>query len=150
MEYNYDSTLQSSNTDIAVSAAVFASIVFFVAVFTLIAYIINGWLLSRVFKKASVPQWIAWVPLYNTWKTLEIGGQKGFWAVVALIPFVNIIAIIFLYIALFHIGKKLGKEDWFVALAIVVPLIWLIWLAFDDSKWQESKPVNESPSVKPS
>ena len=87
------------------------------------------------------------MPVYNTWKLLEIGGQQGFWAVLALVPFVNIVSAIFVYIAMHNIGKKLGKEDWFVILAIFLPLVWLIWLAFDDSKWAGAKAT--TPAKKP-
>ncbi len=75
------------------------------------------------------------MPIYNTWKLLEIGGQQGFWAVLGVIPIINIVSSVFTYIAMYHIGKRLGKDDWFVLLAIFLPLVWLIWLAFDDSKW---------------
>lgn len=127
--------------DIAAGAAIAGAFLFFFLIVALISYVITAWLLGRIFKKAGVEQWIAWVPIYNNWKLLEIGGQQGFWAVLALIPFVNIVSAIFTYIAMYHVGKKLGKEDWFVLFAIFLPIVWLIWLAFDDSKWSGAKPV---------
>ena len=36
---------------------------------------------------------------------------------------------------MYHIGRKFGKEDWFIALAIFVAPVWFIILAFDKSKW---------------
>ena len=125
----------SGSADPAVVAAVLGGVFLFLLIFALLSYAVTSWLLGRIFKKAGVEQWAAWVPIYNTWKLLELGGQQGFWAVLAIIPFVNIISAIFVYIAMYHIGKKLGKEDWFVIIAIFLPLVWLIWLAFDDSKW---------------
>lgn len=100
-----------------------------------IAYVINALLLGRIFKKAGVAQWIAWVPFYNQWKMLEIGGQQGFWAILQVIPIANIVSVVFEYIAMYHIGKKLGKPDAFVLWAIFIPIVWFIWLAVDDSKW---------------
>ena len=91
----------------------------------------------QIFKKAGVKPWIAWVPFYNNWKLLELGGQQGFWAVLAIVPFVNIVAAIFLYIAMFHVGKKFGKDGAFVLLAIFLPFVWLIWLAVDKSKFND-------------
>lgn len=137
-EYNYVYT-DGSTVDPAVSAALIGTIILFALVFALIAYAVSAWLLGRIFKKAGVPQWAAWVPIYNTWKILEIGGQQGFWAVLALLPVVQIISAVFIYIAMYRIGKNLGKEDWFVLLAIFVPIIWMGWLAFDDSKWPTDK-----------
>jgi|TARA_B100001245_G_scaffold116832_1_gene85765 hypothetical protein len=132
--YGYD----AHNGD-TVDPAVTASVLLFFGLFWLVSYAISSFLLGRVFKKAGVPQWAAWVPLYNMWKLLEMGNQHGYWAIFALLPFVGLISIIFVYIAMYHIGKKLGKEDWFVLLAIFLPLVWMIWLGFDDSKWPSRK-----------
>ena len=74
------------------------------------------------------------------WILLELGDQKGFWAVLAIIPFVNIVSAVFMIIAEYNIGLKLGKEGWFVLLAIFLPLVWLIWLAFDKSTWKGVAP----------
>lgn len=104
-------------------------------VVALISYAVGSYLLSRIFKKAGVNPGIAWVPVYNMWKMLEMGDQKGFWAILAFIPFVNFASIIFYYIAMYHIGRKFGKEDWFIALAILLPIVWIIILAFDKSQW---------------
>ena len=113
----------------------------------LIVYVIMALCLSRIFKKAGVEEWKAWVPFYNTWVTLELGGQKGFWAVLAIIPFVNIVAAIFMLIAMYHIGLKLGKSGAFVLLAIFFPLIWYIWLAVDKSTWQGARKKPASPKA---
>jgi len=129
----------SSGADPAVAAVFIGFAVMFVLVFALIAYALYAFLLSRIFKKAGVPQWAAWVPIYSSWKLLELGGQQGFWAVLGLIPLVNIASAVFMYIAMYHIGRKLGKEDWFVLLAIFLPIVWLIWLGFDDSEWDGGK-----------
>lgn len=154
MDYSYDYTYAApttSSVDGATAAVVFAILGLFFLLFIVIVYAISAWLLGRIFKKAGVAQWIAWVPIYNNWKLLEIGGQPGFWAVLALIPFVSIVSAIFTYIAMYHIGKKLGKEDWFVILAIFIPIIWAIWLAFDDSKWPSSEKLSKvSPKAKQS
>ncbi|USN96845.1 MAG: hypothetical protein H6797_01450 [Candidatus Nomurabacteria bacterium] len=102
-------------------------------------YILTSILLGQIFKKAKVPQWAAWVPMYNLWKFLVIGDQRGLWAILGLLPFINIVSTVFIYIAAYRIGKKLGKEDWFVLLAIFVPVVWLLWLALDNSKWRAKK-----------
>ncbi len=140
MDYNY--TYDTVNEDVvtnAAGAAILGGVFLFLVLFAIAAYAVGAYLLGRVFKKAGVPQWAAWVPVYNSWKLLEMGGQQGFWAVLALIPFVNIISAIFIYISMYEIGKKLGKEGWFVLLAIFIPVVWMIWLGFDDSKWPGNK-----------
>lgn len=118
--------------------------------FIIISYVVVVFLLGRLFKKAGQPQWPAWVPIYNNWKLLELGGQPGFWAPLALVPYLGVVTLIFTYIAMYHIGLKLGKAKWFVAVAIFLPLLWLIWLAFDDSSWPKpsSKAHKKKSSVK--
>ena len=141
MEYNYDYmyTSEPTSADTAAGIAIAGAFFFFFLIFAIVSYAITAWLLGRIFKKAGVPQWAAWVPVYNNWKLLELGGQQGFWAILALVPIVNIVSAVFTYIAMYYVGKKLGKEDWFVLLAIFLPIVWLIWLGFDDSKWPKDK-----------
>jgi hypothetical protein len=135
---SYDSTYYTTSTgaDAATSAAAAMGIILFALVFALIAYVVFALLLSRIFKKAGVERWKAWVPVYNSWVMLELGGQKGFWAVLALVPIVNIVSAVFMYIAMYNIGLKLGKDGAFVLLAIFLPIVWLIWLAVDSSTWK--------------
>ena len=133
----YERGSSMSSVDGATAAAIVGGMTILI-LFTLVAaYVISSFLLGRIFKKAGVEQWVAWVPFYNTWKMLELGGQQGFWAVLAIIPVVNVVAAIFTYIAMYNIGLKLQKEGWFVVLAIFLPIVWMIWLAFDSSVWRE-------------
>jgi len=139
----YPTTHAATNADSVATAIVAGLIILTAVVVFIIVYAVGAFLLSRIFKKAGAPQWAAWVPIYSTWKLLEIGGQQGFWAVLALIPIVNIVSLVFVYIAMYHIGKKLGKEDWFILLAIFLPVVWIIWLGFDDSNWPTDKPARK-------
>ena len=135
--YNYDTT---SGTDVAATAGAFV----FVIILLLVAYVITSYLLSRIFAKAGVEPWKAWVPVYNNWVMLELGGQQGFWAVLAFVPFISIASFVFMIIAMYHIGLKFGKSGSFVLLAIFLPIVWLIWLAFDKSIWQGARPVADT------
>lgn len=130
-----NTTLSPSDTAIVLAPAAFLAIAFITFIIVAIVYVIVSLLLGRIFKKAGVASWIAWVPFYSTWKTLELGGQQGFWAVLTVIPIVNYVAIVFMYIAMYKIGLKFGKQSWFILLGIFVPIVWYAWLAFDDSKW---------------
>ncbi len=134
--YEYSST---NDADPAVAAAVYAGAMLFMLFAIVIGFVVHAFLLGRVFQKAGVEQWKAWVPVYNTWVTLELGKQQGFWAILALIPIVQIVAAVFIIIAMYEIGLKFSKSGAFVLLAIFIPTVWLIWLAFDSSKWQGKK-----------
>lgn len=138
---------QSSSTlSTAESIAVIILVLMFqLFVFTVI-YVVMALLLMQLFKKAGLAQWPAWVPIYNNWKLFEIGGQQGFWAILMLVPVVNIVAAVFMFIAQYHIGLKLGKSGAFVLWAIFLPLVWFIWLAVDKSKWNE-KVTGAAPSL---
>lgn len=137
--YYYDNSYYSTTpADSAAAAALGVTFFMFFFLFAIAVYVFVAICLMRIFKKAGVPAWIAWVPFYNNWKLLEIGGQQGFWAVLAIIPVVNIVSAIFMYIAQYHIGKKLGKGGEFVLWAIFIPIVWYIWLAFDKSKWNDA------------
>lgn len=143
----YDTSSSTQLSDEA-SAGIVAGTILISLFIALIAYAISAFLMGRIFKKAGVEAWKAWVPVYNTWVLLELGDQKGYWAVLALIPFVNLVSIVFIIIAEYHIGLKLGKESWFVLLAIFLPIVWLIWLAVDDSTWKGA-PKSDTPSTTP-
>jgi len=118
---------------------------FFILAFGILTYIIIALSLMKIFKKAGVKQWVAWVPYYNSWKMLEIGGQPGFWAILSIVPIVSIIYAVYTYIAMYHIGKKLGKDDAFILVGLFLPLVWYIWLAVDKSKWHDE--ASNAPSV---
>jgi hypothetical protein len=140
------------------STAFVVAFIGFVLLLVLGAYAFIAYLLSRIFKKAGVAQWKAWVPVYSQWTMLELGGQKGWWSLLycagflSLLPLglnetsmvifnlltflLNVTGSVFMYMAMYKIGLKLDKEGYFVLWAIFLPIVWYIWLAFDDSRWE--------------
>lgn len=133
---SYYTTYSTDNYDTGAAAAAGVMAGIWIG---LIAYVLSAIFLGMIFKKAGEPMWKAWVPIYNSWTLLQLGGQNGIWAVLALIPFVNIVAAVFMYIAMYYVGKNLGKSGTFVLLAIFLPIVWLIWLAVDNSTWKGAK-----------
>jgi hypothetical protein len=111
---------------------------FFVLYLVLIAgvYVLFSWLLSRLFRKAGIPSWKAWVPIYNHWVFLELGGQQGWLAILMLVPVANIVAAVFLCIAAYNIGLAFSKEGVWVLLYIFVSWLWLAIVALDSSRWE--------------
>ena len=139
----YDSTYSATDSAVAAGVSVFF-ILFFVGLIALL-YVITSFLMSRIFKKAGVESWKAWIPVYSNWIMLELGGQKGFWAIITLIPFFGVVGAIFMIIAMYRIGVKFGKDDVFVLLAIFLPIVWMAWLAFDSSTWKGSVAASATP-----
>ena len=114
----------------------------------IVLYVIFSYFLGKIFKKAGEEPWKAWVPIYNQWVFLELGGQQGWLALLTLlgiIPFIgwigSVVSFVFACIAAYHIGRKFQKEDWFVILYILVSPVWIIWLAVDSSTWKGATPV---------
>ena len=141
--YSYDYQPVTSGSEVATDPAMAAGVFLMLGIFTLISYVIGAVLMGLVFKKAGIPMWKAWVPVYNLWTFLEMGDQKGWISLLAAIPIVNFvtiwIAIVFIAIAAYRIGLKFGKEGWFVLIYIFFAPVWYLWLAFDDTAvWQGS------------
>lgn len=147
----YDMAQTTANSDAATAAAVgfLVIILVFSLIFAVISYVVYGVAFSRIFKKAGVEGWKAWVPVYNMWTILELGGQKGYWSVLAFVPIVNIAAVVFTFIAMYNIGLKLGKDGTFVLLAIFLMPVWALWLAFDKSTWNQSAEAGQTPPAAP-
>lgn len=134
--YSTGDSYYTTTGDPAAAVAVMAAMFAILLPIIVISYVVHALFLGMIFKKAGEEQWKAWVPFLNVWKTFELGDQKGWLSLLYLIPFVNIIAVVIQYIAMYKIGLKLQKEGWFILLAIFVPTVWLIWLAVDKSTWQ--------------
>jgi len=145
---SYDSYYTTSTSgDTAAGAALGLAFVFFYLILLVGLYVVSAIFTGKIFKKAGVESWIAWVPFYSGWKLNEIGGQQGFWAILTIVPIVQYVSLVFMFIAMYHIGKKLGKDGTFVLLAIFLPIVWMIWLAIDKSTWNDS--ASTAPSLDP-
>ena len=104
--------------------AIYAAFLVFTLLFAAGLYVLMALALSSFFKKVGVDSWIAWVPIYNNWKWLEVGGQQGWLALIALIPYGGIVTSIFLYIGMYRTGKAFGKDGAFLVLGIFLPFVW--------------------------
>lgn len=105
-------------------------------------YIYSSNTLSKIFKKAGIKSWIAWVPFYNTWKFFELGNFNGALSLIAIasvIPTIGDFAVlastILAILAANNIGKGFGKKGLFTVLAVLLPFVWLGILAFGKDKW---------------
>ena len=104
--------------------ALYAITIVISLIFALAYYVVLAISLMGFFRKVGVEPWIAWVPIYNTWKWLEIGGQQGWLALIALIPYGGIVSSVFLYIGMYRTGRAFGKDGAFLVLGIFLPFVW--------------------------
>lgn len=84
---------------------------------TLAAYIYFAVALSVIARKTSTPDgWMAWIPILNVVLMCRIGRKPAWWIVLFLVPFVNIIVAIVLWIA---IARARGKSPALGILALI-------------------------------
>ena len=88
--------------------------------------------LWKIFVKAGKPGWAAIVPIYNLIVLIEICCKPLWWFILLLIPFVNIIVLIILYVEL---AKRFGKGVGFAIGLLILPFIFFPVLAFSDAKY---------------
>ena len=102
----------------------------------LIVYVYYSLAVMSIFRKAGLKAWPAWVPIFNVWRILQLGGQKGWWVLVGIIPIVGtILYVVFLIIAGVKIQTAFGKPGIFYLLAILLTPVWYGILAWDSSTW---------------
>ena len=103
-----------------------------VAVYGLIAIlsIVAFW---KLFTKAGKPGWAAIVPIYNLIVLLEIAGKPTWWIILMLIPFVNFIIAILVFIAL---AESFGKGAGFGIGLVFLGFIFLPILAFGSAQYR--------------
>lgn len=100
----------------------------------MIIMIVSFW---KIFTKAGEKGWKSLIPFYNTWVLLEVSGKPGWWLFLMFIPFVNIVIIILMYIAL---SKSFGKGIGYTLGFLFLPWLFFPMLAF--GKATHAKPVD--------
>jgi uncharacterized protein DUF5684 len=107
-----------------------------VLIFALALYVVNAFALMSLFRKVGVAPWIGWVPYYNTWTVLELGGQPGPLALLSLAPYGNYAVLVFLAIAHHRTGIAFRKDTGWVVLAIFLPFVWAFLLGRDEEVYR--------------
>lgn len=87
----------------------------------------------KLYAKAGQPGWAAIVPIYNTYVMLKIVGRPGWWLALMLIPIVNIVLVIIMFVDL---AKAFGKGGGFAVLLILLPLVGMPILAFGSAVYR--------------
>lgn len=101
----------------------------FVSVCLLLLIFGSGW---KLFQKAGIPGWHACIPGLNIVQLARISGKRGFYAILLLIPLVNILALVILVMGL---ARNFGKGLGFALGLLFMPLPFFPILAFDESRY---------------
>jgi uncharacterized membrane protein YhaH (DUF805 family) len=88
----------------------------------------------KVFAKAGQPGWAAIIPIYNIYVWLKVAGRPGWWLVLFLIPFVNIVMALIVSI---DIAKSFAKDTVFGVVGLwLFSLIGYAILAFGGAQYR--------------
>jgi hypothetical protein len=113
---------------LAIFFLVYGIIIVFSVLIAIAYYVVLSMALMKFFAKVGVKPWIAWVPFYNNWVWLQVGGQPGW---LALLPVVGggIVTSVFLYIGMYRTGLGFRKGAEWLVLGIFLPFVWAFALA---------------------
>ncbi len=97
-------------------------------------------------KKLDVPNpWIAWIPIAQIWTIVNCAGKPWWWILLLLVPIVNIIIGIVLWMS---ITENLGKNKW-LGLLMLLPIVNFVYigiLAFSKEEKHVSMPEDATPA----
>ncbi|MCD8044297.1 MAG: DUF5684 domain-containing protein [Tannerellaceae bacterium] len=102
----------------------------------IVVTIAGGW---KMFEKAGKPGWAFLVPIYNVIVMLEIINKPIKWLLFLIIPILNIVYCVKLYIGL---AKAFGKGTGFGIGMIFLPFVFVPMIGFGDAEYQQLAPEN--------
>jgi hypothetical protein len=120
------------------SAAYAGMMAFFIVYFAFIGlmlllaialYVVTAIANMRLFRVVGIEPWAAWVPVFNTWRMLELGGHAGWLALLRFVPFGGYVTAVFVAIGMYRTGTAFHKDGSWVVLAIFLPFVWAFLLA---------------------
>jgi len=120
----------SAATNLMGGMAVLFTGTFMIVILAIVVVMIAS--LWKVFTKAGQPGWAAIVPFYNLIVLCQIVGRPLWWIVLCLIPFVNFVIVILVYIDL---AKSFGKSTGFGLGIFFLGFIFLPILGFGSAKY---------------
>ena len=135
MDSTYGDMSQTASPDIdPAMAAAFAGIglVFFIVWGAVMVFMIMS--MWKLFVKAGQPGWAALIPIYNAYILFKMADKPGWWLLLLLIPFVNIVII---FIVWHEISKAFGKDVGFTLGLVFLGIIFLPILAFGSATYRK-------------
>jgi len=103
-------------------------------IFYVVLYLFFAYCLARLAKKLGMPMGTAFlwavIPIANIFLLLKLGTKPMWWFILLLIPIVNIVISILVWIS---ISEKLGKPGWWGIMIGIVPfanIVFFLMLVF--------------------
>lgn len=86
----------------------------------------------KIFQKAGIPAWKAFVPVLNYWEWNKINNKPVWWFLILFIPFINIFMV---FLMIVETAKAFGKFDLLPqAASVIFPFIYLPYLGFSPNE----------------
>lgn len=89
--------------------------------------------LWKVFTKAGEAGWKAIIPFLNLYVMLRIVGRPGWWLILLLVPFVNIVVAVVVY---YDLARSFGHGVGFTLGLLILNIIFLPILGFGGSRYR--------------
>jgi hypothetical protein len=105
------------------------------AVLGIIIYVWTALALSALFRKAGEPGWKGWVPVYNEFVLLQLGGFSGWLVLLAFVPLLNIVYAVVRIMAIYRISVSFGYGVGMTVLGALIFVIWASVLGFGSARW---------------
>ncbi|MBR0377202.1 MAG: hypothetical protein IJI04_02140 [Lachnospiraceae bacterium] len=102
-------------------------------VFGIVVAVLTVVILYKIFEKAGVEGWKAFIPLYNIFVLYELTWGNGFVSLLLLVPIVDIVISVMTAIKL---AKAFGKGTGFGIGIFFFPVICKGIIAFDESRYE--------------
>jgi Family of unknown function (DUF5684) len=122
---------QSNPNPMAALAAAGVMLVISLVIFG-VFYVYTSLALQTIAKKTNTNNpWLAWIPIANIFLMLNIAKKPGWWFILCLIPFVNLVIFIIVWMAIAAARKK---PTWW-GIMVIVPVMNIIlpgYLAWSD------------------
>ena len=98
-----------------------------------VSYVISAIAYMKIFEKAGVTTWYAWVPFLNAYWITQIATGNGWLFLIILIPCVG--SIIYLILMAIKLSAAFGCGGGMIALLILIPIVGYLVLAFGSSQY---------------
>jgi hypothetical protein len=93
--------------------------------------------LMKIAKRTNTENaWFAWIPILNLILMLQIAQRPMWWLIFWFVPILNIASIVLNFIVWIDIAKRLGKTAVWGVLAVLIPIIFMPYLAFSGGESQ--------------
>lgn len=120
--------MTDSTLDTAASSSVSGGDILGVTLFYLVVLVVAIVAYWKIFAKAGQAGWKSLIPIYNLYVLIKIAGRPGWWLLLALLPFVNILILLLLSLDL---AKSFGKSPVFGVVGLFLfTFIGMLILAF--------------------